>query len=383
MATEIRMPRLSSSMLEGRIVRWYKRVGDRVNQGEALLEIESDKAVSDVEASASGVLLQIAAGDDSVVDVDGLLGAIGEEGEAGVPATAATQAAAAQTVGAAPGVQPSLQRAGKVKASPVAKRLAAKFGVSLDDIVGSGRDGLIVEADVLAARDAAPSSMGEGEDEVGDVVSLTGIQAAMLRHMVEVGRNVVQATTFAEVRMLRAMEARRQAKISITTLVAWAAVRAIQDFPVINSCLQEGNRLLLRKQVNLSVAVASPKGLVVPVIRGAHRLGIQELSNQVESLAERARVGQLAPSDFEGGSFTLTNSGSLGALLSAPVVNYPEVAILAAGKVADWPIAVDGQVVVQPLMYLSLSYDHRVIDGAAAIGFVQKVKRLLEEQPLG
>ncbi len=376
MATEIRMPRLSSSMLEGRIVRWYKKVGDRVNRGETLFEVESDKAASDVEASASGVLLQITAGDDAVVDVDGLLGVIGEEGAVATPAASAPLS---QEVSVAPGPRSHPQRAGRVKASPVAKRLAAQWGVSLESVVGTGFGGLIVEADVLGIRDADQTSVGEQED----VVALAGIQAAMLRHMAETGRNVVQASTFAEVHMLRAMEARRQAKVSITTLVAWAAVRAIQDFPVINSRLQEGNRLLLRKYVNFSVAVASPKGLVVPVIRGAHRLGIQELSNQVESLAEKARAGQLSPGDFRGGTFTLTNSGSLGALLSAPVVNYPEVAILAAGKVADWPIAVDGQVVVQPLMYLSLSYDHRVIDGAAAIGFVQKVKRLLEEQPLG
>lgn len=377
MAIEIRMPRLTSSMVEGTIHQWLKREGDTVVQGQPLLVVESDKAAMEVDAPASGTLLKIVQAAGKAVEVEQIVAYIGmpgeQIGESESPQVESTLAPAPR-----PGF--AAAKPPRVPASPAAKRLAAERGVDLSKVAGSGAQGLILESDVLAYLDAPVTLRTVPGSPYGQVTELplTPVQRAMSQRMLASQQNVVQGTTFAQVDMTAALELRKRAGVGITALVGMAAIRALAEHPVINSCLME-ERVRLHDYVNLGVAVATERGLVVPVIHNAEKLDLYVLSEAIADLTARVRRGPLSPREMSDATFTITNSGALGAPMFVPVVSFPESAILGIGEVVETPVVRDGAIVVRRVMRLALSYNHRIIDGATAVPFLKQVRALLED----
>ena len=380
MAVEIRMPQLTLTMSEAKVVRWCKREGEEIEKGQPLLEVETDKAAVEIEAVASGYVLKVLAQEGEVVKVDELLAVIGQPGEeiklaepsgpaAVQPETAATSAN--KVAG------PAVIRRRAV--SPAARRKAEAAHIDINRVVGTGPDGLVTEKDVLQFMEQTALKPGVRQSKYGEeeVVPLSGIRKAMAERVDLSRKTVAQTTTFAEVDMTEVLDRRRKTQMPVTSYVLRAAIIAIKDFPLVNSSLVDNN-IILKKYINLGVAVSTDQGLVVPVIHNAEAKTIEEIAKRVEELAEKARRGQLALADVSDGTFSVTNSGVFGSLFFAPIINYPESAIIGMGKVMKMPVVRDDQIVIRSMMHLSLSYDHRVIDGATAVSFLQRVKQVLE-----
>lgn len=387
MSTELTMPRLSQDMESGTIVEWLKKEGDRVERGEAILVVETDKANVDVEAPEDGVLLRIVApeGTDAPIGAPlAIIGAAGEEAnavaQAGVdspetPATIPPVATAESASPAAESASPSgVHAPERQPASPAAKRVARELGLDLALVTGTGPDGLISEADVRARAGQGP--VAESDDV--EVIPLEGMRRRIADRLALSRRTAADVTTVIDVAMDAVARVRKETGLSYTTYVAWALARSLPEFPDINATFVD-NEIHRHKKVNLGVAVALDDGLVVPVVRDAARLTPQAIEDEVGRLAALARDGRIQPADMSGATFTITNSGTFGSLLFTPIINVPEVAILGVGRVADVPVVKDGQVVPGKVMYLSLSYDHRVVDGATAVKFLAAVKQRLQD----
>jgi pyruvate/2-oxoglutarate dehydrogenase complex dihydrolipoamide acyltransferase (E2) component len=389
------MPRLSQDMETGQVVEWLKAEGDVVTEGEPILVVETDKANMDVESPASGVLrrilahvgedadvgsvLAIIAGADEELPPDGWVAASDE----GAPPPAPAPAGLAGRVGAPGAGGPSKGLAGRGArrpSSPAARRVAAELGVDIARLDGSGEGGLITEADVRAAVQGGgePPVSGEGVTEV----PLIGTRRRIAERMALSRRTVADVTTVIDVDMSAVAALRESSQLPYTAYVAFAVARSLTAFPALNATLRD-DRLFRHRDVHLGVAVARDDGLVVPVIREADRLSLSELAAAIDRLATAARADRIEPDMLTGSTFTLTNSGTFGSLFFTPIVNVPEVAILGMGRVADAPVVRDGAVVAGKVMYLSLSYDHRVVDGAEAVSFVADVKRRLESMSAG
>jgi pyruvate/2-oxoglutarate dehydrogenase complex dihydrolipoamide acyltransferase (E2) component len=351
-------------MTEGRIVQWLKQPGENVTAGEPVVLIETDKAEVEVNAPTSGVLKQVLVreGDDALVETPIAIFSAGPE-EILVPGVSVSS-------GSAAGPQ-------RLAISPAARRVAREFGVNLTGVAGTGPGGLITERDVRAIGEtAALSDDGEVEQR-----PLVGLRRRIAEHMSLSRRTAADVTTVLDVEMTAAADAHLRRGLSYTSMIAWAAARALREYPVLNATLVD-NVLLVRRSVHLGVAVALDDGLVVPVVRSADQKTIQMLQQEIEILAARARAGTLVPDELTGGTFTLTNSGGFGSLLFTPIINTPQVAILGIGRVAEVPVVRDGAVVVGRVMHLCLSYDHRAVDGATAVQFLQVIKGRLERPAL-
>lgn len=382
MALHVRMPRLSQTMTQGRVVEWLKREGDTVKEGEPLVSIESDKAEVELEAPQSGILRRVLvlAGEEADVDtplailagaeenIEGLL--IGRPQAAGVTAPPTPRETAVPGVLSAPGKRQAV--------SPVARRVARELGVEISQVVGTGAGGLVTEKDVRAFASkgmAAPVVEAPGDAQV---IPLTGLRRRIAERVSLSRRTAADVTTVADVDMGEVAALRKVSGASYTAYVVWAAAQALREFPILNASLLE-DRILVKRDIHIGVAVALEQGLVVPVLRSADRKNVGEIAREIDEWATRAREGKLTPDDLTGSTFTVTNSGAFGSLLFTPIINQPEVAILGMGKVADTPVVRDAKIVVRKVMYLCLSYDHRVVDGAPAVQFLQAVKRRLEQ----
>lgn len=362
MAEIIVMPKLTATMQVGKVLKWHKQEGDFVKKGEIVLEIAADKAVMQVEAPASSYLLKSCCREGQEIPVGQPVAYLGEKGET-IPEGGPVQASAG--AGALP--TPS-QRTG-IKATPVAKKMAKELEIDLNLIQGSGKDGLIVREDI----EAFLSRQQEEPDD--SFILLEGARQVMAEKMSLSRKTAAHATTIAEVDMKELV--RQKEGFGYTAAVIWAAAKALREFPLINSSL-DGNKIILHRQVHISVAVSTPKGLLVPVIKNADTKDVQEVEAEIRRLSVKARDSQLSLEDLEGGTFTVTNSGTFGSLFFMPIINHPQSAIIGMGKVMDTPVARDKQVVIHPIMYLSLSYDHRIIEGGIGVKFLQRVKGILE-----
>ena len=386
MAQQVHMPRLSQDMTQGRIVEWLKKEGEAVKEGEPLVSVESDKAEVELQAPQSGILRRVLVGAGEEADVGTPLAILAEADEnierllekplkkAPQPAAAPPPLPSSET--ARPGV---LVPPGKRQpVSPVARRVARELGVEISHVVGSGAGGLVTEGDVraFAAKGKAAPAVEAAENV--QVIPLTGLRRRIAERVSLSRRTAADVTTVADVDMSEVAALRKTSGFSYTAYVAWAAAQALREFPILNASLVE-DRILVKRDIHIGVAVALDQSLVVPVIRSADRKNVGEISREIDELAARARDGQLTPDELKGSTFTVTNSGAFGSLLFTPIINQPEVAILGMGKVADTPVVRDGAIVVRKVMYLCLSYDHRVVDGAPAVQFLQAVKRRLEE----
>jgi pyruvate/2-oxoglutarate dehydrogenase complex dihydrolipoamide acyltransferase (E2) component len=398
MAQQVLMPRLSPDMTAGQIVEWLRRVGDVVTEGQVLAMIESDKAEVELPSPGSGILGLILVEVGEEVSVGTPIAILTEPGEIverpraaatptaapATPAPAAAVQAAAATVSVAGGAP-----AGRRPVSPSARRAAQELGVDVALVAGTGPDGLVTDGDVRAfaaarpaagattAPAAAPGKAAPGGAEVAESIPLTGRRRRMAERVLASSQSTAPVTTMVDVDMSAVDELRKRDGASFTAYVAWAACQSLHEFPILNASLA-GDAITVWKDVHLGVAVAAEEGLVVVVVRDADRKDPAAMSSAIDDLAGQVRAGKAGPDVLTGGTFTVTNSGAFGSLMFTPIINVPEVAILGMGKVADAAVVRDGQIVVRKVMYLCLTYDHRVIDGAPAVRFLQAVKKRLE-----
>jgi 2-oxoglutarate dehydrogenase E2 component (dihydrolipoamide succinyltransferase) len=415
--TAIKVPPLGESIVEATVSRWLKNEGDAIAVGDTLVELETDKITVEVPAMTAGVLTRRAHAEGDVVKVDDLLAEIDEGATA--KAAVAPQAAPAATPPAAPAKTPApaeqpkpaaapapSSNASEVRASPAAQRVAAERGIDLASVSGTGRGGVISKPDVIEravepARTepvgatqtrptpqspAQPSAAASGTRETRE--KMTTRRKRIAEHLLESQHATAHLTTFNEIDMTAVIAVRERlkervekeygVKLSFMPFFVKAACLALKTYPVVNAQM-DGDAIVYKHYVNMGIAVASDAGLVVPNIKDADRKGMLDISREITAVAKRARDGKLSMDDLTGGTFTITNGGVFGSLVSTPILNYPQVGILGLHKTQDRPIAVSGQVVIRPMMYVALSYDHRVIDGQQAVLFLVRVKELMED----
>jgi len=396
MATPITMPKLGLSMKTGTIIKWLKNEGDKVKKGEILVEIMTEKITNKVESKAEGTLLKIVAPKDAVLPVGALIAVIGEEGEdvAAIIAEAAAKAPAAAKAGAAKGktgaARPKLsaEELEKIKISPAARKLAEENGIDYSQIAGSGPEGRITREDV---EKAIAEGVGSAEEEPDDrptikVIPYEGMRQAIGENMAKSYTTNARVTHHVRVDMSGILELRKKMnegvadkdKISVTAILTKAVARALELNPCVNASFT-GSEIKIWQDVNIGMAVALPDGLIVPVIRDANKKRLKEINKEIADLAKRARKNKLSVDEMTGATFTITNLGGYGSVdFFTPIINPPEVAILGVGRTTEQPAVVGGQIVVRPLMGLSLVFDHRVVDGAPAAEWLALLIKLIE-----
>lgn len=376
LVTKVVMPRLSLTMKEGTVVEWFRKEGELVKKGDLLVEVLSEKVTYDVEAPAAGILRKIFAIEGTDVPVAGTLGIIAEPDE---PLPQIEEAAATLPSIRTEEVEPLLGKEivkkgrKRVLASPAAKRLAREHGIDLVKVKGSGPEGHIVEADVKRYLEEETAFA----PRVREIIPLTGIRKTTAERLSSSARTAPHSTITMEVDMSNVVKLREENQVSYTDILVKAVAEALKEHSILNSTLA-GEQIKIYEDINIGVAVATEKGLVVPVIRNADKKSLTQVASILKELVKRAREGKLAKEDITGGTFTITNLGMYGVEVFIPIINPPEAAILGVGRVAEKPIVVNKELKTTPIMYLSLSYDHRILDGAPAASFLQRVKQLLE-----
>ncbi|HEX5849238.1 MAG TPA: 2-oxoglutarate dehydrogenase complex dihydrolipoyllysine-residue succinyltransferase [Rubrobacter sp.] len=421
MAAEIHVPELGESVADATVGRWLKQEGDAVTSGEALVELETDKINFEVEAERDGVLESISRGEGDTVTVGEVIGTIGEgDGAAAAPADGQEEQPQAEVE------QPAAEEADETsnghreveevagRASPSVRKLAQEYEVDLSEVSGSGSGGRITRDDVerliraqsntaasertaapeepagdgRAETQPAPAASQNGRADQEERVRVSRRRQTIAQRLVESQQATAMLTTFHEADMSAVMELRRRrkeafqertgARLGFMSFFTKAAIGALKAFPKVNAELQD-TELVLKKYYDVGVAVSTDEGLVVPVLRDADHKNFAEIEQGIADLATKARDGKLTLDDLRGGTFTITNGGIFGSLVSTPILTLPQVAILGMHKIQERPVVVDGEIVVRPMMYLALSYDHRVIDGAEAVSFLVRIKDLIED----
>ena len=403
--TEIRVPTLGESVTEATIGRWFKKAGDAVAVDEPLVELETDKVTIEVPAPSAGVLGEISAKDGETVAVGGLLGQIND----GAAGGARPAAAPARAPAAAPAAVPAAAAASKAAPAdapqaPSVRKLSAESGIDAATVPGSGKDGRVTKGDMLAAIEKAASaptpvnqpaaavqvrSASPADDAAREErVKMTRLRQTIARRLKDVQNTAAMLTTFNEVDMGHIMAMRAQykdvfekkhgSKLGFMGFFTKACVQALKDIPAVNAEI-DGTDLIYKNYYHVGVAVGTDKGLVVPVVRDCDHKSISDIEKSIADFGRRARDGQLKSDEMQGGTVTLTNGGSSGSLMSTPILNAPQSAILGMHKIQERPVAIAGKVEIRPMMYLALSYDHRVIDGKEAVTFLVRVKESLED----
>lgn len=383
MVSLVKMPKSSLTMKEGTILKWYKREGERVERGEPLVQILEEKSTIDLEATASGVVKKLYYRENQDVPVGEVIAAIGapEEELPEVKPSAETS----PTVEAPPTVMEARRPEAvkpQVRASPLARKLAEERGVDLTLIHGTGPGGRITESDVRRFLEERPPTAAE-ERRVKETIPLTGMRRIIAEKMSLSRDTYPRITLIVEVDASEMKRFRERLKlfenidVSYTDILVKAVAKALTRHPILNSTLT-GNEVRVFQDVNIGVAVASPLGLVVPVIHGAENLTLTEIAKRSRELIKKAKEGSLTRQDLTGGTFTITNLGMYGVDIFTPIINPPETAILGVGRIRETPTVEEGRIAVKPTMFLSLSVDHRVVDGAPAAEFMQTLKKILE-----
>jgi pyruvate dehydrogenase E2 component (dihydrolipoamide acetyltransferase) len=363
MVTKVVMPRLSLTMKEGTVGKWYKKEGDSIEKGEPIVEVISEKATYDLEAPASGTLRKILVEEGVDAPVNAVLAVI-----------AAPDEAFSEAEMLAEEVPQEVEVKERVFASPAAKRLAREYGIDISLVKGSGPEWRIVEEDVKRFVD----EIGGALRKVKKVIPLTGFRKTSAERVSMSFKTAPHSTVIMEVDVSKAEELHKKLQVSYTAILVGAVAKALLEHPMLNSTL-EGNQVKVFEGVNLGVAVATEYGLVVPVISNADKKSLKEIDLAIKELTEKARDGKLARQELTGGTFTITNLGMYGVEFFTPIINPPEAAILGVGRITEKPVAINGTVKIKPMMMLSLSYDHRIVDGAPAAEFLQKVKEKIEK----
>jgi len=391
MTIEVRVPQLPESVADATLVAWHKKPGDAVQRDENLVDLETDKVVLEVPAPAAGVIKELRVQNGATV-TSGQVLAVLEEGAAAAPATGA----AAGEPPAAPAARSAATRepAAGEKLAPSVRRLVEEHGLEPGAIAATGRDGRLTKGDVLAhiaAKDSAPATAPAGAPPSGRAerrVAMTRLRGRIAERLVQAQSTAAMLTTFNEVDLKAVNELRARyrdrfekehgVRLGFMSFFVKACIEALRRFPVVNASV-DGSDIVYHEFYDIGVAVSTDRGLVVPVLRDADALGFGEIEKAVVAYATRAREGSLTLEELTGGTFTITNGGVFGSLLSTPILNMPQSAILGMHKIQERPVVVDGEVAVRPMMYLALTYDHRIIDGREAVQFLVAVKDALED----
>ncbi len=420
---EIKVPPLGESITEATVSRWLKQEGDAVAVGDTLVELETDKITIEVPALNAGVLRARVKREGDVVQLNETLGQLEEGASAGAPAAAPAAVTPPPTTAPMATPPAPARPSGEGRVAPSAAKVADERGLDLSGVAGTGRGGMISKPDVMDALDrraatpAAPPSTGAkdpaavptapavppaaapapkaapapapraaGERETRE--KMTTRRRRIAENLLNAQHSTAHLTTFNELdmsavsavreRMKERVEKEHGVKLSFMPFFAKAAAMALKAYPVVNAQI-DGDSIIYKHYVNLGIAVASEAGLVVPNVKDADRLSMVGFSRAMNAVAKRARDGKLTMDDLTGGTFTITNGGVFGSLVSTPIINYPQVAILGLHKIQDRPVAIDGKVEIRPMMYIALSYDHRIIDGQQAVLFLVRVKELMED----
>lgn len=426
MSIEVRVPTLPESVADATLVSWHKKPGDKVQRDENLVDLETDKVVLEIPAPADGVMGEILQGDGSTVKAGDVIANIeagdGTAESAGTPEPAAATAPAPEAQPAA--AQPAAQQAPEAtpaavdldSLSPAVRRLISEHGLDPARIPGSGRNGRITKADVLAYMDrkpesqpaptstpsqpppaaevkptpapSAPSTPPDAQGRVEQRVPMTRLRQRIAQRLVQAQQTAAILTTFNEVDMQPVMALRNRykdkfekehgARLGFMSFFVKASVEALKRFPAVNGSI-DGSDIIYHGYYDIGIAVSSPRGLVVPILRNADQLSFAEVENTIADFGQRAKSGGLAMEDLTGGTFSITNGGVFGSLVSTPILNPPQSAILGMHKIQERPMVENGQIVIRPMMYLALSYDHRIVDGREAVSFLVTIKECLED----
>ncbi|QDC36100.1 2-oxoglutarate dehydrogenase complex dihydrolipoyllysine-residue succinyltransferase [Sphingobium fuliginis] len=405
MATEVKVPTLGESVTEATVGQWLKKPGDAVKADEPIVSLETDKVAVDVPAPAAGTLGDIVAKEGDTVEVGALLAYV-NEGAAAAAAPAAAPAPAAKAEAATPAPAASApadeDEGGNLTLSPAVRRLVLEHGLDPSKIKGTGKDGRLTKDDVVAAAAAgtakaaasapaatpAAAAPAAGPSRAQERVKMTRLRQTVAKRLKEAQNNAALLTTYNDVDMTNVIEARAKYKdlfekkhgvrLGFMGFFTKAVCMALRDIPGVNAQI-EGDEIVYNDFADISVAVSAPNGLVVPVIRNAESLSVAEIEKTIGSFGKKAKEGTLTMEDMKGGTFTISNGGVFGSLLSSPIINPPQSAVLGLHRIEDRPVVRDGQIVIRPMMYLALSYDHRLIDGREAVTFLVAVKNAIED----
>jgi 2-oxoglutarate dehydrogenase E2 component (dihydrolipoamide succinyltransferase) len=397
---DIMTPALGESVTEATVARWAKKAGDAVRKDEILVELETDKVSLEVAAPSDGVLSEITAEEGATVEPGAVLGKISEGGAAAAAPKA--EAPKAEAPKPAPKPEPAPAPAAKTAAEPVlapsAQRIAAENNLEPAAIAGTGKDGRVTKGDALAALEArakapapapapapaAPRAIHEREERV----KMTRLRQTIARRLKEAQNSAAMLTTFNEVDMTEVMalrnaykdvfEKKHGVKLGFMSFFVKAVIHGLKQVPDVNAEI-DGTDVIYKNHYDISVAVGTEKGLVTPVVRDADAMSLADIEKEIGALGRKARDGQLAMEDLQGGTFTISNGGIYGSLMSTPILNPPQSGILGMHKIQERPMVVNGQIVVRPMMYLALSYDHRIVDGKGAVTFLVHVKEAIED----
>lgn len=404
MATEIRVPTLGESVSEATVGTWFKKVGDVVKADEPIVELETDKVTVEVPAPTSGVLTEIVAANGETVGLGALLGQIAEGAAGAVSAEPAKPAAPAAPAAAAAPAAPAVSApaaAGAMPAAPAAAKMLAENNLSADQVDGSGKRGQVLKGDVIAAvakgvttaAAPAPAAAPRAPSATGDVareerVKMTRLRQTIAKRLKDAQNTAAMLTTYNEVDMSAVMSLRNKykdifekkhgVKLGFMGFFTKAVTHALKELPAVNAEI-DGTDIIYKNYCHIGVAVGTDKGLVVPIVRDADQMSIAEIEKDIGRLGKLARDGALSMADMQGGTFTISNGGVYGSLMSSPILNAPQSGILGMHKIQERPVAIGGQVVIRPMMYLALSYDHRIVDGKEAVTFLVRVKESLED----
>jgi len=400
MTIEIKTPTFPESVADGTVATWYKKPGEAISRDELIVDIETDKVVLEVVASADGVLKEILKGEGEIVLSAEVLGIFEEGGIASAPAVAEEVKVEAEV---------SVEG---IIMSPAARKMAEENGISAKDVIATGKDGRVTKEDILnhlkapkaapapvAAPASAPAPKAAASTNAGGIsfdagdriekrVPMTRLRSTIAKRLVSAQQNAAMLTTYNEVNMKPIMELRKKyqerfvkahgVKLGFMSFFVKAATEALKKFPAVNASI-DGSDMIYHGYQDIGVAVSTERGLVVPILRDTDEMGLAEVESTIGDFGARARDGKLGIDEMQGGTFTISNGGTFGSLLSTPILNPPQTAIMGMHKIQDRPMAVDGEVVILPMMYLALSYDHRMIDGKEAVQFLVAIKDMLED----
>ena len=397
MSIEIKVPLLPESVSDATLVAWHKNVGESVSRDENLVDLETDKVVLEVPAPASGTIAKIVVENGATVEAGDVL-AILEEGEASADTPVAVSAARAEKAAAAA----TKESSGPIKTSPAVRRLLDEHDLDAAMVVGTGKDGRITKSDVMAflkSDDSANVTPGDQQPAVAESVEvglerteqrvpMTRLRARIAERLVDAQQTAAMLTTFNEVDLTEVMALRKRyresfenkhgVRLGFMSFFAKAAVEALKLFPVVNASV-EGTEIIYHNYFDIGIAVSSERGLMVPVIRDVDQMSFADFETALNDVASRAQAGTIGMDDLTGGTFTITNGGIFGSMMSTPILNQPQSAILGMHTIQQRPMVVDGDIVARPMMYLALTYDHRIIDGKEAVQFLISIKDQLED----
>ncbi|MES1192418.1 MAG: 2-oxoglutarate dehydrogenase complex dihydrolipoyllysine-residue succinyltransferase [Steroidobacter sp.] len=386
MSIEVKVPQLPESVSDALLAKWHKKAGDAVTRDENLIDLETDKVMLEVPAPATGVLKEIRMQNGATVTSGQVLAII----EAGATATASATPAASTIQKAE--VKP-VEKTAAEKSGPAARHMMEQNKVNPAEIAATGKDGRVTKGDVIQhlsqpAKQAAPVSLPAAGARTEQRVPMTRLRARIAERLVQAQSTAAMLTTFNEVDLTAVNDIRARykdkfekthgVKLGFSSFFIKASIEALRKFPAVNASI-DGNDIVYHEYYDMGVAVSTDRGLMVPVIRNAENLSFAELEAAVGNYAKRAREGSISLEELTGGTFTITNGGVFGSLLSTPILNMPQVAILGMHKIQERPVVVDGQIVIRPMMYLALTYDHRIVDGRDSVQFLVAIKEALED----